>query len=99
MKRHNQFISWTGGIRYDPACTPHRLRSVQVRQGWQVASNHLLSGVDDILLSALVLGSGCCVPKGDGGCENGQKYKTALLLPLAYKIYFTAERYIQIILC
>ena len=40
-------------------------------QGWEVASDHLLCRVDDALQSALVLGSGCSVPDGDGGGEDG----------------------------
>ena len=55
----------------DLSCTPHSPGGVQVMQGWEVASDHLLCRVDDALQSALVLGSGCSVPDSDGGGEYG----------------------------
>ena len=42
---------------------------MQVLEGRQIAANHL-SSADDMLQSALVLGSGSSVSDGDGGGED-----------------------------
>ncbi len=43
---------------------------MQVLEGWQIAADHLLSRVNDMLQSDLILSSGS-VPDGDGGGEDG----------------------------
>ena len=44
---------------------------MQVLEGWQVASDYLLSTADDALESVYVLGCGSGIPDGDGGGEDG----------------------------
>ena len=60
------FVARVGGVSHNLAFTPQGPRDVQVLEGWQVAANRLLSGMNDTLQSALVLGSGSSVPDGDG---------------------------------
>ena len=59
------------GVSHSPTCKPQSPRAVQVLKEWKVAANHLLSGVYDMLQSALVLSSSSSIPDGDGGVENG----------------------------
>lgn len=63
-------MSEVGGVSRDPACLPQCPGGVKVLQGRQVASNHLFSSADNMLLSALVFGSCSSVADGDGGGED-----------------------------
>lgn len=59
-----------GGRPHNLFCSHQILGSVQVLEGWQIASTHL-SGANEPLKSALVLGSGSSIPDGDGGGGGG----------------------------
>lgn len=51
--------------------TPQGLGGVQVLEGWQIAANHRLGRVNDMLQSAIVLGSGSSILGGDEGDKDG----------------------------
>jgi len=64
-------VSGVGWVDHNLTCSPQGLEGVQVLERWQIAANHLLSKANDMLQSALVLGSGSSIPDGDGGGEDG----------------------------
>lgn len=53
------------------SCWPQGPGDVQVMDGRHFSANHLLSRANDMLQSALVLGSGSSLLGGDEGGENG----------------------------
>ena len=55
------------GVSCNLPCPPQGPGGMQVLEGQQIAANHLLSRANDILQTALVLGSGSSVPDGDAG--------------------------------
>ena len=64
-------MSGMGGVSCNLACTPQGPGGVQILETWEVATNHLLSRVNDTLQSGLVPGCGSSGPDGDGGGEDG----------------------------
>lgn len=60
------------GLRCWPqsSCTPQVPGGVQVLEGWQIATDHLLSRTNDTLQSALVLSTGSSILHGDGEGED-----------------------------
>lgn len=66
------YVRGGSGRPHNLFCSHQILGSVQVLEGRQIASTHL-SGANEPLKSALVIGSGSSIPDGDGGGGGGVK--------------------------